>query len=521
MKELLKQGVANKWSKPVILECQEKFLQELESKIKSATSPEDVLEKLMLSETRKIMIYPGFASGDMYAVGIAMSLDKNLNLLLMQSASKGYDSTNYLIRGKEAPAIDKLQDGAKDYSKSTIAYLKEVLGSDYGNRVHVVNIDTLKSDQQYWGSHWGRTERDTGPTSKNEDKLIKMFTHLLDTKNGTNVVQNWVNSSFILVDLFYGTEYVRVYAKNKGPAAVHKRAKETLLHKENETLIEKWLGEYTQKQLTLGQAIESAEMNLVENKKALVIWSRYSGKRGGAHIEYDTGFKGLQQMILVAAWMGYGTVFIAGDLPGGFKKEIGYRLNKMKTMLESMQKITSTLNIYNITEFWNDDGWKDTSEGKRLMQYDVYSFIDQQYDTTHVGHRSGNLENLALMGFKIGYMELYDDAGRDRMLKFNDLGYQRIMLAFPSSRTGKHITYEAHGKKGPEGLDTGHPAYTHRNRKIYEDMAQGLKTTFNEHKVDNPEKKKKYSKPDVSTISKGYYWKDLLGIAEWLEKQLV
>ncbi|HVT95382.1 MAG TPA: hypothetical protein VHD76_21200, partial [Bryobacteraceae bacterium] len=76
-------------------------------------------------------------------------------------------------------------------------------------------------------------------------------------------------------------------------------------------------------------------------KNIVVLWSRQSGKRGGAHLELDTSYEGIRQLARHFA-VEKATVMLAGDERGG-------KLNAIAA---------GYTQVVNVAEMWKDEFWK-------------------------------------------------------------------------------------------------------------------------------------------------------------------
>lgn len=185
-------------------------------------------------------------------------------------------------------------------------------------------------------------------------------------------------------------------------------------------------------------------MNIpVSGQNIAILWSRFSGKKGDIHLEHDTSYMGMRQIIMEAAEH-YSAIMIAGD-PSATPKNA----NKYNTMARSFG-----MNVYNITGFWNNKtpllrAWGgDTRTG----QFKLYDYLNRHYTSLkHLGSRSGNLEVMAMLGHNVRYMEERHSIGGERMETWHRrpdgktaaggmaTGYERIILENPATRSGKFL----------------------------------------------------------------------------------
>jgi hypothetical protein len=158
----------------------------------------------------------------------------------------------------------------------------------------------------------------------------------------------------------------------------------------------------------------------------VVLWSRQSGKRGGAHVELDSSFEGIRQLArYFAISEGTATVLLAGDESKG-----GGKLAALAA--ENPQ-------IINISNMWEDAAWKEEplKSSPYLGQFAFFSHTSKLFNIVHVGMRSGILEAMSLMGMKTFYMEPDVCPSGKRMIAFSqaNVPYTRIQIKAPAGLT--------------------------------------------------------------------------------------
>ncbi len=224
----------------------------------------------------------------------------------------------------------------------------------------------------------------------------------------------------------------------------------------------------------------------VDGKKIAILWSRFSGKKGDVHLEHDTSFEGMRQLINEALRTN-DVVIIAGDEPIKSKQ-------KYQKMTEDR-----TDKVFNITGFWNYPSaaltaWCTT----RNDQFKLYDYLDRKAASVkHLGFRSGNLEAFALIGHTVRYLEEPRSKGNDRMAKWHGkgIGYERIVVTKVPTRSGKHLK-TLMGETLDYGEDIARPLW-----------APGRRV---------PSSTVKPPKPDVSALTKGFERDDIeLGIRSY------
>jgi hypothetical protein len=157
-------------------------------------------------------------------------------------------------------------------------------------------------------------------------------------------------------------------------------------------------------------------------KNILVLWSRQSGKRGGAHFELDTGYAGIRQLVDYFA-PAKATVLLAGDESKGKLSEISTRYPQ----------------VIDIAEMWKDPFWQTHfANVPVLAQLAFFKFLAGDYNVVHLGMRSGMLETMGLLGMETFYMEPAPCPSGDRMVAFVRAGipYARIVIKEPPGLTG-------------------------------------------------------------------------------------
>ncbi|MDN3692085.1 hypothetical protein QWZ06_07350 [Chryseobacterium tructae] len=254
------------------------------------------------------------------------------------------------------------------------------------------------------------------------------------------------------VPLGYGTDYVAENFTAEMQEKLRDAWKVNSNERENDA-IKKWLIE---------KGIPT------RGDRLLILWSRFSGKNGDIHIEHDTSYFGIKQIVNRAVDM-YDAIMITGDK--GYQKERrdkGWRKkddskkrgHQFDEIAEEINAEVGTAKIFNITEFWNDEASNELPKwdgDTRMGQFKLYEYFEKNFDEVkHLGFRSGNLEVMAMLGYTVLYMEEYGSIGGERMAKWNDnrgkilkekgiikatkdIGYQRILLNVLPTRTGKYL----------------------------------------------------------------------------------
>ncbi|MFD9304034.1 hypothetical protein ACFWCB_15520 [Streptomyces sp. NPDC060048] len=225
----------------------------------------------------------------------------------------------------------------------------------------------------------------------------------------------------------------------------------------------------------------------VKDREVIVLWSRFSGKTGGAHLEHDTSFTGVRQII--------GTVADAAALsPDGRQPVVlivgdPYADPAHRGKYETIARESSgpNVSVHDLTAFWSNqsqpvrahlDAW---NGGDRIGQFKLYEYLDREAASArHLGFRSGNLEAMAMLGYQLRYMEEPNSVGHERMVVWNSkddgkenqlggmaLGYELLNVSAPPTRSGKFFDAGELGKMKNRTLkgDLEAPDFIYANRK--------------------------------------------------------
>ncbi|MFE6554325.1 hypothetical protein ACFVHS_38950 [Streptomyces sp. NPDC057746] len=203
-------------------------------------------------------------------------------------------------------------------------------------------------------------------------------------------------------------------------------------------------------------------------RDTVILWSRFSGKKGDVHVEHDTGYRGVRQILTrlreESRTAGHGPlVIIAGDAYADPAHAGKYPAMEAEFRAEG-------LDVHDLTGFWAKG---EASERQawgghtRIGQMRLYEYLRRgSRSTRHLGFRSGNLEALALAGHTVRYMEEPGSEGGDRMQKWHAVensllteagglapGYERLLVQAPPTRSGKFLV----GLRPPPGERNGNP----------------------------------------------------------------
>jgi hypothetical protein len=201
--------------------------------------------------------------------------------------------------------------------------------------------------------------------------------------------------------------------------------------------------------------------NYVDDDKSqcVVIWSRQSGKNGGAHVELDSGFKAIKELATaVNTNVGQRQVLLVGD--DRTISEVQEDPTRVVETSKLRRIADSTQGVKAMGSFWKDDKFKDIWGGdplmERLGQMLLWKDLADRKKVVHVGMRSGNLETFALLGMKTVYLEVFDSPTGERMLQFADAGisYDRFQIDRSLTRTGQKA--DQLSRNGDVGITGGY-----------------------------------------------------------------
>ncbi|MFI0508393.1 hypothetical protein ACH3Y9_04920 [Streptomyces sp. WSLK1-5] len=185
-------------------------------------------------------------------------------------------------------------------------------------------------------------------------------------------------------------------------------------------------------------------------RKVIVLWSRFSGKRGDVHVEHDTSYTGIDQLL--------GRIHdrTKDDPPGplvviaGDARVDGRRRHHYPELVR--EHALAGLDVHDLTDFWKDKAGTATWGGDtRTGQMRLFEYLNRESggDLTHLGFRSGNLEAMALSGHRVNYLEEPDSFGGDRMARWNSdnakakaplkTGYERIVIERSPTLSGRVV----------------------------------------------------------------------------------
>ncbi|MFC9915043.1 hypothetical protein [Streptomyces sp. NPDC127197] len=195
----------------------------------------------------------------------------------------------------------------------------------------------------------------------------------------------------------------------------------------------------------------------------VVLWSRFSGKHGGAHPQHDTSVTGIRQ--LVAVLPSGTTVIIAGDRKGG-------GTDPYRELADAHE------NVFDLTEFWKTELWRrHFPNATRADQFKVFDHLARGdgNSLSHLGFRSGNLEPYALIGHQVRYLEEEGNLQAGRLEPWHrTVGYRRIVISKVPTLSGQWVTSTARseGTEKPPPWRDGRPDDETSRAAKYEALRQ-------------------------------------------------
>lgn len=350
----------------------------------------------------KVLIQPGYATGDMFAIAAALMDDDELEVVI----SKGDKNCN--------DPTDKADSIKKFYEDSGIAE----------SRIHVVKVKQLRKDKESRDKldEEARKIQPTGKIegvnygtyyvakyfSKSMQKKIRDGWKINDNNGEDDAIKKWLAEKGIPTS---GNRLLILWSRFSG--------KNGDIHIEHDT---SYFG------------IKQIANRVVDMYDAIII----------------TGDKAYQEERRDKGWR----------IKDSSKKR-GYQFDEIADEINS--KINAS-KVFNITEFWNDKDSNDLSNwggNTRLGQFKLYEYFQKNFEEVkHLGFRSGNLEVMAMLGYSVRYMEEKanergdESDGAFRMTAWNtrrknlmdknipqderlNIGYERISLIELPTRTGK------------------------------------------------------------------------------------
>jgi len=424
---------------------------------------------------RTVIVVPGNATGDQFGLCLALALNHDVGILILQEAT---------LASVQQQQITALSDAYLDgmyginrpgrvlrpgrtfekwaglsplynepvYRRYTEYYVLEVRGWDPQGRCKSLDIERLLreslnprdkrriftlivDDLVSWYGKLTRSARKVrvpylAYACINAQNEMGGLLHALTGECNTQTMEKLSRSSFS--DIALGTRLVSTKRRNQIVEAARLCWSLPSVGRSPRTDVD-----------SKSEALLNAKRNrLVPAKpRYVVVWVRFSGKRGGPHPQHDSSYQGMTQLIQIVKSTGMG-VILAGD-----RAPSSAKANKL---VKSINRVT-----WDLREIWKDPLWRDLlgayldKEHPRIVQLQFFDCLNRKLGgIIHLGMRSGNLEAFALMGHRVYYMEERDIRDKARMKAWHTPNYgstitgpryDRIIIEQPPTRTGKYI----------------------------------------------------------------------------------
>lgn len=341
------------------------------------------------NEQRKTIKQAGYATGDMFGIAAAMIVNPLFDVVI--SSGPGVGQPNH-------DPTDKAQMIKDFYLESGIEPW----------RIKVADSDNVRNSN-----------------NDMRDKIKETYQKDFGLNPSNNQINNHRSGG-----VSEGTYYL---ARNWSDGSKRKVRRAWKVNTNKDVAIANWL--HTRNVPPQGQRIA-------------ILWSRFSGKKGDIHLEHDTSYEGMRQLI---GWIAphYSAVIIAGD-PSATPASA----NKFAVMAQH-----AGINVHNLTGFWshNTPQLRAWGGNTRIGQFKLYDYLDRHYaELKHLGARSGNLEVMAMMGHTTKYTEEPGSRGAERMESWHEAadgrtalggkatGYERLLIHRPPTRSGQYLLANLH-----------------------------------------------------------------------------
>ncbi len=143
-------------------------------------------------------------------------------------------------------------------------------------------------------------------------------------------------------------------------------------------------------------------------KDYVIVWTRFSGKDGGAHPELDDSWTGLGQVCRGLLERGVRVIVVGRPR---FNKDIKEKMATHLNRLDAEQGAVNRTHLQIWGEYWkNDEGAprQDTIGPHRAAEYGIFlRMISKEWSCrlVHLGMRSGAMDAAALLGMRTRFIE--------------------------------------------------------------------------------------------------------------------
>ncbi|MEZ5403605.1 MAG: hypothetical protein R2729_28250 [Bryobacteraceae bacterium] len=180
------------------------------------------------------------------------------------------------------------------------------------------------------------------------------------------------------------------------------------------------------------------------NQPYVILWTRFSGKDGGAHPELDDSWTGLGQVIHRLLEDGRNIIVVGRPRSG---KDIPTKLNAHLNELDRV-KVAPRTNLKIWGEYWKKDPTHFNTKitgASRAAEYGIFlrmTTAPWNCKIVHLGMRSGAMDAAALLGMRTLFVEEHGNQQIDRTTKWTGIAnsnrlYKRVEVSELPTATAK------------------------------------------------------------------------------------
>ena len=175
---------------------------------------------------------------------------------------------------------------------------------------------------------------------------------------------------------------------------------------------------------------------VVKGQSYVIVWTRFSGKDGGAHPELDDSWTGLGQVCHQLLKKGRNVIVVGRPRTN---RDLNAKLTAHLTQLDQDEGPVSRANLQ-VWEYWKLDNGNPNQKiigPNRAAEYAIFlrmKSAEWNCKLVHLGMRSGAMDAAALLGMRTRFIENADNEQIARTTKWtgatnNNRLYQRIPVA--------------------------------------------------------------------------------------------
>lgn len=187
----------------------------------------------------------------------------------------------------------------------------------------------------------------------------------------------------------------------------------------------------------------------------VIVWTRFSGKDGGAHPELDDSWTGLAQVCRGLLEKGLRVIVVGRPRSS---KDIKVKMEHHLDKLDVEQGLVARHLLQIWGEYWKDDEGEasnDITGPHRAAEYGIFlRMISRAWDCrlVHLGMRSGAMDAAALLGMRTRFIEDKNNPQIERTTKWTgpdntNLLYQRIPVTELPTWGARRDVYHQHDQK--------------------------------------------------------------------------